>query len=250
MEFPDCGLHCAKILEELYFEAHVPPEDVAAIFIEPVQGEGGYVVPPKGWIDEIASIARRHEILLVDDEVQAGFGRTGKMFGIEHSNTVPDILYTAKGIASGMPMGAVILDAKLDFGVQGAHSNTFGGNLVACASALKTIELIEREGMLDNANRMGKVLKDRLDEMAETYPIMGDNRGVGLMWATEYVKDRRTKEFAVKERNEIVKLAYERGLILLPAGKSAIRYIPALNITEEELNSGLDVLESCIKYVS
>ncbi len=250
MEFPDCGLHCAKILEELYFEAHVPPEDVAAIFIEPVQGEGGYVVPPKGWIDEIASIARRHEILLVDDEVQAGFGRTGKMFGIEHSNTVPDILYTAKGIASGMPMGAVILDAKLDFGVQGAHSNTFGGNLVACASALKTIELIEREGMLDNANRMGKVLKDRLDEMADTYPIMGDNRGLGLMWATEYVKDRRTKEFAVKKRDKIVKLAYERGLILLPAGKSAIRYIPALNITEDELNSGLDVLESCIKDVS
>jgi 4-aminobutyrate aminotransferase len=250
MEFPECDLHCAKILEELYFQAHVPPEEVAALFFEPVQGEGGYVVPPKGWIDEIAGIARRHGILLVDDEVQAGFGRTGRMFAVEHSDVVPDIIYCAKGIASGMPMGAVVLDAKLDFGVQGAHSNTFGGNLVACASALKTIELIEKDGMLDNANAMGKVLEDRLDEMAEKYSLMGDNRGLGLMWATEFVKDRKTKEFAVDERNEIVKLAYERGLVLLPAGRSAIRYIPALNITEEELNSGLDVLESCINDVS
>jgi 4-aminobutyrate aminotransferase len=250
MEFPECDLHCAKILEELYFQAHVPPEEVAALFFEPVQGEGGYVVPPKGWIEEIASIARRHEILMVDDEVQAGFGRTGKMFAVEHSDVVPDIIYCAKGIASGMPMGAVIFDAKLDFGVQGAHSNTFGGNLVSCASALKTIELIEKEGMLANTNRMGEILGNRLDAMAEKYSLMGDNRGLGLMWATEFVKDRKTKEFATDERNEIVKLAYERGLVLLPAGRSAIRYIPALNVTEEELNSGLDVLESCIKDVS
>lgn len=250
MEYPSCNFHCARILEDLYFKSHVPPEDVAALFFEPVQGEGGYVVPPNGWMDEIGRIAREHDILLVDDEVQAGFGRTGKMFAVEHSGVIPDIVYCAKGIASGMPMGAVVLDAKLDFGVQGAHSNTFGGNLVACASALTTIDLIEQEGMLDNTNRMGKVLSDRLDEMTGRFEIMGDNRGLGLMWATEFVRDRKTKEYAIEERDEIVKLAYERGLILLPAGKSAIRYIPALNISEEHLNSGLDVLESCIKDVS
>lgn len=247
LTYPDCGFYCAKILEELYFEAHVPPEDVAALFLEPVQGEGGYVVPPKGWIDEISGIAKKHDILVVDDEVQAGFGRTGKMFAIEHSKTVPDILYAAKGIASGMPMGAVIFDAKLDFGVQGAHSNTFGGNLVACASALTTIDIIQEEGLLENARRMGDVIGKRLSEMAEKHAVMGDNRGLGLMWATEFVKDRKTKDYAVKKRNVIVRLAYERGLVLLPTGKSAIRFIPALNINEEQLNAGLDVLESCIK---
>ncbi|MFQ5909300.1 MAG: acetyl ornithine aminotransferase family protein [Thermoplasmata archaeon] len=250
LEYPDCGLYCAKVLEDIYFAAHVPAEEVAALFFEPVQGEGGYIVPPRGWIDEIASIARRHEILVVDDEVQAGFGRTGRMFAVEHSSTVPDIIFSAKAIASGIPMGAVIFDAELDFGVQGAHSNTFGGNPVACASALATINVIEKEGLLDNARRMGKVLEDRLTEMTEKYPIMGDSRGLGLMWATEFVKDRKTKEFAIEERDEIIKLAYKRGLILLPSGRSAIRYIPALNISEEELVAGVDVLESCIKDVS
>ncbi|MFQ6107481.1 MAG: acetyl ornithine aminotransferase family protein [Thermoplasmata archaeon] len=250
LEYPGCGLYCAKILEELYFEAHVPAEDVAALFFEPVQGEGGYIVPPKGWIDEIAAISRRHRILVVDDEVQAGFGRTGRMFAVEHSKTVPDILYSAKAIASGLPMGAVIFDAKLDFDKRGIHSNTFGGNLVACASSLATINLIEKEGLLENANRMGEVLEKRLAEMAEKYPIMGDNRGLGLMWATEYVKDRDTKEFAEKERDQIVELAFKRGLILLPSGKSVIRYIPSLNIAEGELNAGLDVLDSCIRDAS
>ncbi|MFQ6127321.1 MAG: acetyl ornithine aminotransferase family protein [Thermoplasmata archaeon] len=250
LKYPDCDLYCAKILEELYFATHVPAEEVAAIFFEPVQGEGGYIVPPNGWIDEISSIARRHEIIVVDDEVQAGFGRTGRMFAVEHSNTVPDVLYSAKAIASGIPMGAVIFDARLDFGRKGAHSNTFGGNLVACASALTTIDLIKKEGMLENACRLGKIVEERLREMAEKYPIMGDNRGMGLMWATEFVKDRNTKQFAVEERDKIVKLGYKKGLILLPSGVSAIRYIPALNISEEELNAGLDIVESCIREVS
>jgi 4-aminobutyrate aminotransferase len=250
LKYPDCDLYCAKILEELYFATHVPAEDVAAIFFEPLQGEGGYIVPPKGWIDEVADIAKRHDILIVDDEVQAGFGRTGRMFAVEHSNTIPDVLYSAKAIASGMPMGAVIFDAKLDFGIQGAHSNTFGGNLVACASSLATIEVIEKEGLLENARNLGKLIRNRLNEMATRHAIMGDNRGLGLMWATEFVKDRKTKEFATKERNEIVELAYKRGLILLPAGRSAIRYMPALNMTEEELGAGLDIVESCIKEIS
>lgn len=250
LKYPDCDLYCAKILEELYFPTHVPPEEVAAIFFEPVQGEGGYIVPPSDWIDEIAEIARRHEILIVDDEVQAGFGRTGRMFAIEHSKTIPDVLYAAKAMASGMPMGAVIFDAKLDFGVQGAHSNTFGGNLVACASSLATIDVIEKEGLLENARSLGKLIKERLDDMATRYAIMGDNRGLGLMWATEFVKDRKTKEYAVEKRNGIVELAYKRGLILLPSGRSAIRYIPALNISKEKLSIGLDIMESCIKEVS
>lgn len=250
MTFPECGFWCAKILDELYFKTYIPPEEVAAIFFEPLQGEGGYVSPPLGYFKELDRIAKKHGILMVDDEVQAGFGRTGKMFAIEHYDVVPEVIGLAKAMGAGMPIGACVFDAKLDFDRQGAHSNTFGGNLVACASALASIEVIEKERLLERAVKLGILMEKRLEEMKSKYEIIGDNRGIGLMRATEFVKDKKTKEYAKNERDAIVEDAYKNGLILLPCGASAIRYIPPLVIEEEHLDTGLSILEDCIKKVS
>ncbi|RLF49489.1 MAG: acetyl ornithine aminotransferase family protein [Thermoplasmata archaeon] len=247
LKYPECDIWCAKIIDEVYFESLIPPDEVAAIFIEPVQGEGGYIVPPAEFVKEVKKIAEKHGILFIDDEVQAGYGRTGKMFAIEHFDVIPDIISLAKAMGSGIPIGAIVFRADLDFGVQGAHSNTYGGNLLACASALATIETIYEEGLIENARKVGDVMKKRLLEMQEKFEPIGDVRGLGLMLATEFVKDRKTKEHAVDLRNEIIKRAYKMGLILLPCGKSAIRYIPPLIINEDLANKGLDVLEEAIK---
>ena len=247
LSYPDCDIWCAKAIEELYFERFVPPGEVAALFVEPVQGEGGYIVPPKEFIKELRKITEKHDIILVDDEVQAGFGRTGKMFGIEHFDVTPDIITMAKALGTGLPIGAVVYNANLDFGTQGAHSNTFGGNLVACAAALENINVIQEEKLVERSAKMGEFFKKRLLELYEKYENIGDVRGLGLMQATEFVKDRKTKEYAVKLRDRIVENAYKKGLILLPCGKSSIRYIPPLVITEDQLNSGIDVLEESIK---
>ena len=247
LSYPDCDIWCAKVIEELYFERFVPSSEVAALFVESVQGEGGYIVPPKEFIKELRKITEKHGIIFVDDEVQAGFGRTGKMFGIEHFDVIPDIITMAKALGAGLPIGAVVYNAKLDFGVQGAHSNTFGGNLVACAAALENIKVIQEEKLVERSAKMGELLKKRLLELYDKYENIGDVRGLGLMQATEFVKDRKTKEYAMKLRDKIVENAYKKGLILLPCGKSSIRYIPPLVITEDQLNSGIDVLEESIK---
>jgi 4-aminobutyrate aminotransferase len=247
LEYPSCGVWCADAIQELYLDKFVPPKDVAALFYEPVQGEGGYVVPPPEFPKKVSKICKKHGILFVDDEVQAGFGRTGKMFGIEHYDVVPDIVCLAKGMGSGMPVGAVILDARLDFGVQGAHSNTYGGNLVACATTMATLDVIEKERLISRSERMGKRLRARLDEMKEDYPIMGDNRGLGLMQATEFVKDPKSKSPAPGIAAYVVQESLKKGLILLPCGKSGVRYIPPLNIEKEHLDKGLDVLSDAIK---
>ncbi len=246
LTYPGCDLYCANIIEDLYMKEEVPPADTAAIFVEPVQGEGGYIVPPKGWLPRIAAIAKDNGLLLVADEVQTGFGRTGKMFACEHEKVVPDVMTVAKALGSGIPMGAAIFDAKLDFGVQGAHSNTYGGNPLACASSLATIDVIESEGLVANSERLGKKMAKRFLAMMETYPAIGDHRGLGLMQVTEFVEDRKTKKPDPKLRNAIVKDAYEHGVIVLPCGESGIRYIPPLNIPDEQLEAGLDIIEECI----
>ena len=247
LTYPSCGLYCANIIEDLYMKTVMPPEDLAAVVFEPIQGEGGYIVPPPGWVERIEEIAHDHGALLVADEVQSGNGRTGKMFAVEHTKAVPDIITTAKALASGIPIGAAIYDARLDFGRSGAHSSTFGGNPVACASALATLDVIEQDRLLENARRLGERMNRRLEEMKEKYGIMGDNRGVGLMRATEFVTDPASKKPAPKVRDKIVQDALKRGLVLLPAGPSAIRYLPALNIPDELLDAGLDLLEASIK---
>jgi 4-aminobutyrate aminotransferase len=215
MEYPECDVWCAKILEEVYFENLVPPTEVAAMFIEPVQGEGGYIVPPVAFMKEIRRITKKHGIPLVDDEVQAGFGRTGKMLAIEHFGIVPEIYCLAKGMGSGMPIGACVFDAKLDFGIIGAHSNTYGGNLVACAASLATIDVIKSEKLCQRSERMGKLMSKRLHEMMDRYPLIGDVRGLGMMQAVELVKSRRTKKPAISEVDKILEYCYKHGLFHL-----------------------------------
>ncbi|QLH75741.1 MAG: acetyl ornithine aminotransferase family protein [Methanomassiliicoccales archaeon] len=247
MEYPSCDLWCAKILKEHYFETVLPPQEVAALFMEPVQGEGGYIVPPKDWASTMIKIVRDHGILVVDDEVQAGMGRTGRMWAIEHFDVIPDILCAAKSLGSGIPIGATIFPKELDFGVQGAHSNTFGGNCLACVSALATLDVMEEEGLIGQAERKGKIMSKRLMEMYESNEYIGDVRGLGMMQAIEFVMDRKTKEPAKHLRDDIVSLASKRGVITLGCGRSSLRLIPPLVIEDEHLNAGLDIIESCIR---
>jgi len=204
-------------------------------------------VPPPGWMDRIAKIAKDNDFLLIDDEVQSGLGRTGKMWGIAHSKATPDILTAAKSIASGIPMGATIYPVEMDFPESGKHSNTFGGNPVACAASIATLDVIEDEGLVHRSAQIGAYLAKRLDEMMERYEFIGDRRGLGLMQATEFVTDRRSKKADPKIRDAIEKDAYEHGLIMLPCGESSLRYIPALNIPKEVLDAGLDVLEQTFR---
>jgi 4-aminobutyrate aminotransferase len=246
LEEGSCGTYCAKIIEEVYFATFVPADEVAAMFVEPVQGEGGYIVPPKPFVQELSKICTRHGILLVDDEVQAGMGRTGKWWAIEHFGVIPDIICSAKSLGSGVPIGATIFPRFMDFGPS-AHSNTFGGNLLACASSLATFDVIEQDHLVENAARMGAYLNDRLHELQEKHELIGDVRGLGLMQATELVKDRRTKEYAITERNKVIELAYKRGLILLPAGRSTIRYIPPLMVDEAFIDEGMEILDSAFR---
>jgi 4-aminobutyrate aminotransferase len=234
-----------EYIDEYVFNHYVPADEVAAILLEAVQGEGGYVVPPKNFLRELKKLADQHDIKLIDDEIQMGMGRTGKMFAIEHFGVAPDILCTAKALGSGIPIGATVFRKELDFGISGVHSNTYGGNMIACAAALATIKVI-KGGMVQNAAKLGRLFKERLEEMQDKYKTIGDVRGLGLAWGVEFVKDRKTKEYAKEPREKILLEALKNGLALLGCGTSSIRLIPALNITEEEAKIGLDIFEKAI----
>lgn len=247
LTYPSCDLYCANIIEDLYMKTIAPPEDLAGVFVEPVQGEGGYVVPPPGWLDRIGKIAKDHGMLFIADEVQTGFGRTGKMWGIEHSKILPDVLTMAKSMGGGLPISAAVYRADLDYKESGKHSNTYGGNPVASAASLAVINVIESEGLVQRSAKVGAHMAKRLDEMKDRFEFIGDRRGLGMMQATEFVTDKRTNKPNPKLRDAIDKDAYEHGLVLLTCGESAIRYIPALNIEEDVLDAGLDVLEGCFK---
>ncbi len=245
LEYPSCEMHCVKVIDDVYLDRVAPAEDVAAIFVEPCQGEGGYIVPPKEFHPMLSAIAKKHGILYVDDEVQWGMGKTGKMWAIEHFDCTPDIISTAKAIASGLPLGAIIADADLMDWPPGSHSTTFGGNPVACAAAIETIRLLE-DGMIANAKTMGDYFKDRLLAMQEVHPSMGDVRGLGLLLAVEFVLDRKTKEPAVDMANEIMDQCFRRGLMLLTCGKSGIRLVPPLVVDKTTADQGLDIFEAVI----
>ncbi|MCU1276034.1 MAG: 4-aminobutyrate aminotransferase [Bryobacterales bacterium] len=243
---PDtCGVECAKVIEDQLVKTVLPAEEVAAIVLEPVQGEGGYIVPPQKFIDELARIAKRFGMLLIFDEVQSGMGRSGKMWAAEHFNAVPDILAVAKGIASGLPLGATIARAELMNWPPGAHASTFGGNPVACAAGLMTIELLEQE-LIANAARMGAYMMDRLRDWPARFPIVGDVRGLGLMIGIELVRDQQTRERAPAARNRVLELAFQRGLLVLGAGENSIRLAPPLTITRDQAGFAVDVLEECL----
>jgi len=235
-----------EYIDEYLFRRFVPPEEVAAMVFEPVQGEGGYIFPPKNFFKELKKLADEHDIKLIADEVQSGLGRTGKMFAVEHFGVAPDIICLAKSLADGIPIGATVFREEMDFGVSGVHSNTFGGNMVACAAALATIKTLEN-GLVENAARLEGLFKERLEEMQEKYEVIGDVRGMGLAWGVDFVRDRKTKECATEERNRILFECLKRGLALLGCGTSVIRLIPPLCITEDQSNIGLDLFEKGIK---
>jgi 4-aminobutyrate aminotransferase len=243
------GLACARYIEEKLFKTTLPPEEVAAIILEPIQGEGGYVVAPDNFLKEIRRICDKHGILLIADEIQSGAGRTGKWWAIEHSGVQPDIVCIAKGIASGMPLGICMAKAGIMDWVPGSHASTFGGNPISIAAALATIDILEREG-LQNAVAVGTAILTRLKTWVEKYTNVGDVRGRGLMIAIELVQDRETRNPVPALRDHIVDLAFMQGLLLLGCGETSIRLCPSLLVHQHEADIALDIIEECIQFSS
>lgn len=246
---PDrCNMACVTWIREELFKTKVSPEDVAAIFVEIIQGEGGYVVPPKEFHKALYQLTRDYNILYVADEVQSGMGRTGKMFASEHFDIIPDIITLAKGIASGLPLSATVASEEIMDWVPGSHASTFGGNPVSCQAALATIKLLEN-GLIDNAAKQGAYMINELRKLERTYPIIGDVRGLGLMLAIEIVKDKETKSYAPEVRDGIIQKAFSRGLLLLGCGRSAIRFCPPLIVSKNDIDIALPILEASIKEI-
>lgn len=243
----ECVSGCLAYIERL-FETILPAEEVAAIFVEPVQGEGGYLVPPPGFLAALQNLARRHGILMVADEVQCGMGRTGRMWASEHfEGFVPDIITSAKGLASGMPLSAIIARADVMQWKPGAHGSTYGGNPVAIASSLATLDLLE-SGLIANAEKIGRhILEQRLADWPRRFSCVGDVRGLGLMIGIEFVRDPHTRERAPEIRDAVERLAFERGLLVLGAGQNTIRLCPPLIITRDQADFAVDTLEECLK---
>jgi len=244
LEYPSCGMQCLSFIREI-LEKAVPAEEVAAVFIEPILGEGGYVVPPDDYVTKLYSLCKENDILFVADEVQTGFGRTGKMFACEHFHVDPDIFTLAKGIASGLPLGAMVAkDSLVTDWSAGSHGSTFGGNPVSCAAALATIEVVQE--LLENVERVGNYLIAKLKQLAEKFEVIGDVRGKGLMVAIEIVRDRTRKEPARAERSLIIKKCFQNGLLALPCGQSSIRFCPPLILKEQEVDEAIEKLESSL----
>lgn len=250
LTYPDCGIKCADFIEEEVLQKSSPPEDTAAMFVEPIQGEGGYVVPPPEYFQKLKKILDRYGILLVDDEIQSGMGRTGKWCAIEHWDIVPDIVCFAKAVGSGLPLGAMVSRADLMDWEEGSHATTFGGNPVACSAGLEVINVIREERLLENATKQGMYLMKRLKEMQEDQELIGDVRGKGLMVGAELVKNRKTKEPASEEAKETITKCFKRGLAIITSGKSTIRFAPPLIVDRELLDAGLDLFEEVIKEVA
>ncbi|MCI0356698.1 MAG: acetyl ornithine aminotransferase family protein [Acidobacteria bacterium] len=239
---------CARFIEQKLLKTTLPPEEVAAIFVEPIQGEGGYLVAPPEFLRELRRICDQYGILLVADEVQSGMGRTGKWWAVEHAGVQPDIITIAKGIASGMPLGVTMARADIMDWVPGSHASTFGGNPVCIAAALATLDVLEREGV-QNAADVGAHMMNRLTGWPAKHPMVGDVRGRGLMIGVEIVQDQTTKVPAKEARDRIERLAFERGVLFLGAGETALRIAPPLILTREQADVALDVLEECIGIV-
>lgn len=241
----DYGETCVRFIEEEIFDHNVPGDEIAGILVEPIQGEGGYLVPPAGFFPALRKLCDKYGILLIVDEVQSGVGRTGKWWAVEHFGVEPDIVASAKGIASGLPLGACIARESVMTWPKGAHGNTYGGNPIACAAALATIELLE-DKYLANAAEVGQYTMDALEEIQARHTSMGDVRGKGLMIGVEFVKDKNSKEPNEEIRNMIEHTAFEHGLLTLGCGKSTIRFAPPLCITKKEVDEALGIFEESV----
>jgi 4-aminobutyrate aminotransferase len=248
LEPETCAAECLDFIDHQLFVHLVAPDEVAAIVIEPIQGEGGYVVAPDQFLQKLSELTKTHGILIIADEVQSGMGRTGKMFAIEFSGVQPDVIAIAKGVASGMPMGISTARASLMAWPPGTHASTFGGNPVSCAAALATIKLL-KDQLMANAAAVGAHLIAGLKALIGKHPLIGDVRGRGLMVGVELVKDRQTKERASEERNAVVTAAFNRGLLILGAGKNAIRFSPPLVLTLEEADTAIRIFDEALTEV-
>lgn len=246
--YPSCDMECVEAIRNVYFKSTVPPEDVAAIVVEPIQGEGGVVVPPPEFLPKLAALAKEFGILLVADEVQTGMGRTGKMFAVEHWRVKPDIMTIGKGIASGLPMGATVASDRVMSWGAGSHANTFGGNPVACEAALVTIDLLQQH-LIKNAADLGTYLLKELEQLKARHRLMGDVRGKGLMIGIECVRDRDTKEMAIPERNAIIQRCFKKGLLLLGCGQNVVRLVPPLIITKRDADIAVEILDAVLSDV-
>jgi len=246
---PECHYWCVDFIDEYVLQKYVPPEDTAAILYEPIQGEGGYVVPPPEYPKRLKKLADKYGLLFIDDEVQAGMGRTGKWFAIEHWDVEPDIICSAKGLASGMPLGAIIAKTKVMDWVGGSHASTFGGNPLSCAAALAVIDAIKEEKLLENAAKQGAYIMKRLEELKARSEIVGDVRGKGLMIGLEIVEDKKSKKPAAEKVKEIMMRSWKRGVAVITCGTSTIRIAPPLVITRELVDSALDIIEDTVKEV-
>jgi 4-aminobutyrate aminotransferase len=249
MTYPDCGIWCVDFIDEYVLQKYIPPEDVAAFVFEPIQGEGGYVVPPPEYFLRLKKLADKYGILMVDDEVQAGMGRTGRFCAIENWKIEPDIICIAKSLASGLPLSAIVARSKVMDWEGGTHASTFGGNPVSCAASLAVLDVLEKEHLMENAVKQGNHIMKRLNEFKETSEILGDVRGKGLMIGAEIVEDKKTKAFAPKKAEEIMMRGWKRGVVVITCGKSTIRIAPPLVITRELADSAIDILLDTIKEV-
>ena len=244
-----CAAECVDFIEQQLFVHLVAPEEVAAVMVEPIQGEGGYLVPPDVFLHRLRELTRAHGILLIVDEVQSGMGRTGKMFAVEHAGVEPDIVTMAKGIASGLPLGVATARADVMSWPPGTHASTFGGNPVACAASLATLALL-RDGLIRNAEVVGAHLLAGVRALMERHALIGDVRGRGLMVGIELVRDRTTKERATTERDRLVRECFSRGLLVLGAGRNAVRLSPPLVLTTAQADTAIGILDAALTAVS
>jgi len=248
--YPDCGMWCLGYIEDVVFKKLISPDEVAGLIVEPIQGAGGYIVPPKEFLPSLRRICDKNGIIMIADEVQTGFGRTGKMIACEHWNVIPDIILMSKAMAGGLPMSACISKAELMDWDPSAHENTLGGNPIVVAAALAVLEVLTEERLIENAEKVGAYMLKRFNEIMGECNLVGDVRGKGMMVGIELVKDRETKEYATKERDDLILRTFKRGLLILGAGPSSIRLAPPLITTTQQAEIGIQIFEEELKAVS
>lgn len=248
LKYPSCGIYCADAIEKVLCKSQLSPDEIAAVFVEPILGEGGYVVPPAEFHQKLREFTRQHGILYIADEIQSGMGRTGKFLAIEHFGVEPDVVLLAKGLASGLPLGAVIARKKIMDWEPGTHGSTFGGNPVSCEASLATLDLLE-DGLMANAAKIGAYLNSKLKKLQKTHSLIGDVRGIGLMIGVEFVTDKKTQQPADNAVEEIVNFAFKKGLLLLPCGESVIRFAPPLIVDKVFVDKSLGIFSEVLSNI-